>query len=554
MKHTGPLSGVRVVDLTAMVMGPYCTQIMADMGADVIKVEPPAGDNTRYISVGPEPGMAGVFVNVNRGKRSVVLDLRTPAGADALRGLVRTGDVFVHSMRARAVAALGFGYADVAALNPSIVYTNCYGYGRPGPDADLTAYDDTIQAECGLPSAQEMLTGEPGYAATILADKVAGMTALYARSLDIPAAPVRTLDELFDNPHLNEAGLFETVETPNGPVRFPGAPARFSRTPGHVAGPAPRLGAHTREVLDELGLDHADQGDHGLHAHRRPARHPGRGARALLAVPRRVLASARPRGRLPPRLPQVDGGVRLARRRGAGGRRRRRPRHHRGGDHDAGRRRVRRRDDGRVERPRPGVRHAAGEPVRHRGAAAADDPARAHRRAPHLLRGDRTRRRPRHHAAADPRGAPRRRLPGERGEDLDLRADAVGASENRTPDGEYSFTYELARSLCLLEASVAGVAPIETIQGDFRDLDGLRRRAERVRRDGYRGMLAIHPDQVAVINEAFTPTENELAEAREIVELFEAAPGAGVVSHRGAMLDRPHLARARALLAAGGRT
>ena len=84
----GPLHGVRVVDLTAMVMGPYCTQIMADMGADVVKVEPPAGDNTRYISVGPAAGMSGVFVNVNRGKRSVVLDLRTAEGKDALRALI----------------------------------------------------------------------------------------------------------------------------------------------------------------------------------------------------------------------------------------------------------------------------------------------------------------------------------------------------------------------------------------------------------------------------------------------------------------------------------
>ncbi|ABW13104.1 L-carnitine dehydratase/bile acid-inducible protein F [Parafrankia sp. EAN1pec] len=374
----GPLSGVRVVDLTAMVMGPHCTQIMADMGADVIKIEPPAGDNTRYISVGPEPAMGGVFVNVNRGKRGVVLDLRSDEGRDALRGLVAGADVFVHSMRAKAIAGLGFCYDEVAAINPSIVYTNCYGYGRRGPDADLTAYDDTIQAECGLPFAQEQLTGESSYVGTILADKVAGLTALYAtvmalfhrertgegqevevamfetmaafmlvehangamftpplgpalypravtpnrrpyrtrdgqisalvyndkqwsafvgavrpewageqfatlaqrarridvvyallaetflqrttkewldllRSLDIPAAPVRTLDELFDNPHLNEAGFFETVQTPNGPVRFPGIPTWFSRTPGRVAGPAPRLGEHTREVLDELG-------------------------------------------------------------------------------------------------------------------------------------------------------------------------------------------------------------------------------------------------------------------------------------------------------------
>ena len=171
---------MRVVDLTAMVMGPYCTQIMADMGADVIKVEPPEGDNTRYISVGPAPGMSGVFVNVNRGKRSVVLDLRTEAGKTALQALIETADVFIHSMRSKAVAKLGFGYDDVAAINPAIVYTNCYGYGRRGPDRDLPAYDDTIQAECGLPAVQEQLTGEANYVGTIMADKVAGLTALYA--------------------------------------------------------------------------------------------------------------------------------------------------------------------------------------------------------------------------------------------------------------------------------------------------------------------------------------------------------------------------------------
>ena len=108
-KPTGPLAGVRVVDLTAMVMGPYCTQIMADMGADVIKIEPPEGDNTRYISVGPAPGMSGVFVNVNRGKRSVVLDLRSDAGKAALRELIEDADVFIHSMRFKAIAKLGFG-------------------------------------------------------------------------------------------------------------------------------------------------------------------------------------------------------------------------------------------------------------------------------------------------------------------------------------------------------------------------------------------------------------------------------------------------------------
>jgi citrate lyase subunit beta/citryl-CoA lyase len=128
-------------------------------------------------------------------------------------------------------------------------------------------------------------------------------------------------------------------------------------------------------------------------------------------------------------------------------------------------------------------------------------------------------------------------------------ADALGASENRAPDGGYAFTYELARSLCLLGAAAAGVAAIETIHGDFRDLSGLRARAELVRRAGYRGMLAIHPDQVDVINAAFTPSADELAAAREIVDLFAASPDAGTIGYRGAMLDRPHLARARALLA-----
>ena len=127
-------------------------------------------------------------------------------------------------------------------------------------------------------------------------------------------------------------------------------------------------------------------------------------------------------------------------------------------------------------------------------------------------------------------------------------ADAVGASENRNADGSYGFTYELARSLCLLGAAAAGIAAVDTIHGDFRDEAGLRKRAEQVRRAGYRGMLAIHPAQVDVINEAFTPGDEELAVAQEIVDLFAANPGAGAIGHKGAMLDRPHLARAQALL------
>ena len=132
-------------------------------------------------------------------------------------------------------------------------------------------------------------------------------------------------------------------------------------------------------------------------------------------------------------------------------------------------------------------------------------------------------------------------------------ADALGASANRNEDGSYGFTYQLARSLCLLGAATAGVAAIETIQADFRDEAGLRKRAMEMRQAGFRGMLAIHPAQIAVINEAFSPSAAELAAAQEIVDLFAAHPGVGAIGHKGAMVDRPHLARAQAVLAAAAR-
>ena len=150
----------------------------------------------------------------------------------------------------------------------------------------------------------------------------------------------------------------------------------------------------------------------------------------------------------------------------------------------------------------------------------------------------------------DYKGAPRVVALTWGAEDL---AASIGANSNRNPDGSYAFTYELARSLTLLGAATAGVLAIETIQGDFRDLVGLKARAEKVRRDGYRGMLAIHPAQVDVINAAFDPTADEIAEAQEIVDIFAANPGVGAIGYKGGMLDRPYLARAQTLLALAGR-
>jgi citrate lyase subunit beta / citryl-CoA lyase len=132
-------------------------------------------------------------------------------------------------------------------------------------------------------------------------------------------------------------------------------------------------------------------------------------------------------------------------------------------------------------------------------------------------------------------------------------ATALGAIDNRNETGGYEFTYQLARSFCLIGAATAGVPAIETIHGDFRDEAGLRKRAVDVRRAGYRGMLAIHPAQVDVINETFTPSAQEVALAQEIVDLFAANPGAGTIGHKGSMVDRPHLARAQAVLVLAAR-
>ena len=150
----------------------------------------------------------------------------------------------------------------------------------------------------------------------------------------------------------------------------------------------------------------------------------------------------------------------------------------------------------------------------------------------------------------DYKGAPRVVALTWGAEDL---ADSVGASSNKNPDGSYSFTYELARSLTVLGAAAAGVTAVETISADFKDLEALRQRAERVRRDGFRGMLAIHPAQIDVINQAFTPTDAEVAEALEIVEIFAVNPGVGAIGWKGGMLDRPYLARAQTLLRLAGK-
>lgn len=176
----GPLQGVRVIDLTTVMFGPYCTQIMGEMGADVIKVESPEGDIGRQTGASRSPGMSAAHLLKGRNKRSIVLDLKQPAGHEALARLTATGDVFVHNMRPQATRRLGIDYDAVAAWKPDIIYAAATGFGAAGPYAERPAYDDLIQGMAGMAGLYGLATGEPRYAPTVMADKTSGLFLLYA--------------------------------------------------------------------------------------------------------------------------------------------------------------------------------------------------------------------------------------------------------------------------------------------------------------------------------------------------------------------------------------
>lgn len=381
----GPLSGFRVIDLTVNVLGPVGTQILGDMGADVIKVEPPEGDYTRHVGPSRTEAMGVFFFNINRNKRSVVLDLKREADKRALLKLVETADVFVHSMRPGAAERLGISYADIAAVNPRIVYASASGYRRDSDRRDWPAFDDVIQGMSGVAAMNGRTQGEPRYFPTVIADKFCGyvlassisMALLWrertgqgqevhvpmmdtmvsfnliehlwggvhhqkdalgysrmftphrrpyrtkdgyvcllantdeqwkrmfvvldrpdlvgderfarinnrARNIDelygilsermlgettqewrrrldaadIPNGPVNDFEDLLDEPYLNETGFFKNVtHESEGEVVTTAIPVDFSESGGTIRRLPPRLGEHTREVLEDAGLDRAD--------------------------------------------------------------------------------------------------------------------------------------------------------------------------------------------------------------------------------------------------------------------------------------------------------
>ncbi|WP_127088902.1 CaiB/BaiF CoA transferase family protein [Aquabacter cavernae] len=376
-----PLSGIRVLDLTAVVMGPYAGQMLGDLGADVIKVEPPEGDSTRHTGPAAEAGMAALFLGVNRNKRSVMLNLKRPEARAALLALVDGADVFMHSMRPQKLVGLGITPDELLARNPRLVYAGLHGFGVDGPYGGRPAYDDTVQGMSGLAAITQAQTGEARYFPTIAADKTSGlfavngiMAALLRRErtgqggfveipmyesmvafnlvehfyghhfdpprgglgyprvlaawrrpyrtldghiclmpytnqhwrafftevgrpeladdarftdiaartrnidalyevagghvaerttaawmeasarLQIPSAPVASLEDVVEDVHLRDTGFFATRQDPAmGTLRFPGVPLKFDGERPDIAMP-PRLGEHSRAILAEAGL------------------------------------------------------------------------------------------------------------------------------------------------------------------------------------------------------------------------------------------------------------------------------------------------------------
>ena len=175
-----PLEGIRVLDLTAVIFGPLASQVLADYGAEVIKIEPPEGDAMRHTGPTTEAGMGALFLGVNHGKKSVVLDLKTPEGREAIGKLAATADVLMHSIRPQKLSGIGLDPQLLRGRNPRLVFANLLGFADGGPYSGLPAYDDIIQGRSGSAALMERQTGSPQYFPSIVADKTSGLAAAHA--------------------------------------------------------------------------------------------------------------------------------------------------------------------------------------------------------------------------------------------------------------------------------------------------------------------------------------------------------------------------------------
>lgn len=223
-KPTGPLAGIRIIDMSSVVLGPFATLILADLGAEVIKVEPPKrGDTMRYAGKSPTGDLGPIYMALNRNKQAIKLDGKTDEGKAALTELLKGADVFFHNVRLAGMARMGFDYEAVKAINPDIVYVHCAGFGQGGPYEHRQAYDDLIQGASGFAALNAMRSGEdPEYAPSLVADKTVGLFAVYATLAALLHREKTGQGQFVQVPMLEAFTFFNLVENLYGETFVPG--------------------------------------------------------------------------------------------------------------------------------------------------------------------------------------------------------------------------------------------------------------------------------------------------------------------------------------------
>jgi crotonobetainyl-CoA:carnitine CoA-transferase CaiB-like acyl-CoA transferase len=269
---SGPLAGIRVLDLTTVQMGPWCTRIIADFGADVIKVEAPEGDSSRYTGVPRHRGMSGSFQHNARGKRSIALDLKQQAAQDAVLRLVPTVDAFASNIRPAALARLGLDYESVRKLNPSIVYLSMVGYGSAGRYAGRPAYDDLIQAAAGIPMLLQRSTGQPRFIPMAAIDRIVGSAAANALLAGLLAKARTGIGQQIEVPMFETIAQFvlsehmqgQTFDPPTSPAGYPRTLSQHRRPyptkDGYIA-VLPYNDGQWRRFFEAVGKGHILQDD-----------------------------------------------------------------------------------------------------------------------------------------------------------------------------------------------------------------------------------------------------------------------------------------------------
>lgn len=217
----GPLDGIRVIDASTVVNGPWAAQTLGDYGAEVIKVEAPQGDHSRQIGPASNAGMSSLFLGCNRNKRSIVLDLKQPAAQEAMLRLARGADVLMHNLRPRPAAALGLAYEQVAAVNRRIVWVATYGFRAAGPYRDKPAYDDVIQAGAGFAALQTVVADEPRFIPTLVTDKVTGQAVVSAVLAALLCRERTGVGQAVEVPMFETAAAFLMVEHLEGATFVP---------------------------------------------------------------------------------------------------------------------------------------------------------------------------------------------------------------------------------------------------------------------------------------------------------------------------------------------